>query len=186
MSWSEGWQTWEAMPGVTIEIFHAKGANASRAYALITGGIHGDEYEGPAAALEFIKQLDPTALQGSLTVVPVANPPAFAAGTRTNPDGRNLARCFPGTHGGSDTERLAHAIFHHLLEGVTHLIDLHSGGVEYIFLPVAGFYGDASSSNRSFAAPPPGGFPPRLRFPATPRVQTSEAEKPGTGAIGCL
>ena len=63
----------------------------------VLAGVHGDEYEGPVAIADLLAALDPAALAGTLIALPVANPPAFAAGTRTSPlDGLNLARCFDG------------------------------------------------------------------------------------------
>src|ERR1700685_433337 len=104
MTWQNGWQRWDAVPDVSIDVFHWTGSPMGK-NAVIIAGIHGDEYEGPAAIAEFVASLDSARLSGSLTAVPVANPPAFAAGTRTNPDGMNLARCFPGDSNGSPTER---------------------------------------------------------------------------------
>jgi hypothetical protein len=152
--------------------------------AVIIAGIHGDEYEGPAAIAEFVASLDSARLSGSLTAVPVANPPAFAAGTRTNPDGMNLARCFPGDSNGSPTERLAAALFSRLADGADYLIDLHSGGIEYVFLPVAGFYGEASPQNQSFYAARQFGLPALWQLPGTNGVLSWEASKRGTVAIG--
>jgi len=180
---SNGWQSWHPVPGVTLELFHWQGSQAGK-QALVIAGIHGDEYEGPAAIAEFVSRVDPARLCGSLTAVPVANPPAFHAGTRTNPDGMNLARCFPGNPNGCATERLAAALFSRLVPGTDYLIDLHSGGVEYLFLPVAGFYGDPSPQNRSFAAARQFGLRALWRLPETNGVLSWEASKHGVVAIG--
>ncbi len=85
---------------------------ASGPPAAVTAGVHGDEYEGVAAVGDLTNALDPVTLRGTLILVPVANPTAFAAGTRTNPeDGANLARSFPGDPDGTPTERLAAKLF---------------------------------------------------------------------------
>ena len=183
MIWQNGWQRWEAIPDVTLDVFHWTGSPTGKS-AVIIAGIHGDEYEGPAAIADFVAGLDPARLSGSLTAVPVANPPAFAAGTRTNPDGMNLARCFPGDPNGSRTERLAAALFNRLAHGADYLIDLHSGGIEYVFLPVAGFYGEASPRNRSFCAARQFGLPALWQLPETNGVLSWEASKRGAVAIG--
>jgi predicted deacylase len=183
MIWQNGWQSWEAVRSVTLDVFHWTGSPMGK-NAVIIAGIHGDEYEGPAAIAEFVASLDPARLCGSLTAVPVANPPAFAAGTRTNPDGMNLARCFPGDSKGYPTERLAAAVFNRLTHGVDYLIDLHSGGMEYVFLPVAGFYGEPSPENLSFHAARQFGLPALWQLPETPGVLSWEASKRGTVAIG--
>src|SRR5215831_13913628 len=53
--------------------------------ALLIAGVHGDEYEGVAALQNVVKEINPDRLRGTLTIVPVANPQAFYAGTRRNP-----------------------------------------------------------------------------------------------------
>ena len=183
MIWQNGWQSWEAVPGVTLDVFHWTGSPMGKK-AVIIGGIHGDEYEGPVAIAEVVASLDRARLGGSLTAVPVANPPAFLAGTRTNPDGMNLARCFPGNPDGHPTERLAAALFNRLALGVDYLIDLHSGGMEYVFLPVAGFYGKPALQNRSFCAARQFGLPALWQLPETNGVLSWEASKRGVVAIG--
>jgi predicted deacylase len=130
--------------------------------------------------------LDDKALAGSVTVAPIANPLAFAAATRTNPDdGLNLARCFPGKPDGQPTERLAAALFRTLAESADCSIDLHSGGINYLFLPVAGFYGPAEASNPSYQAARHFGLPRLWALPPTNGVLSCELWKRGTIAIGC-
>src|SRR5918994_212921 len=73
---------------------------------LAIAGVHGDEYEGMAAVREVFAALDPATMSGSLLAIPVANPLAYAARTRSTPsevDGLNLARVFPGDAGGTVT-----------------------------------------------------------------------------------
>ena len=43
----------------------------------ITGGVHGGEYFGIEAAIPFAAGLDPGAIHGQVTVVPLVNPPSF-------------------------------------------------------------------------------------------------------------
>ena len=183
MKWQNGWQQWEAMPGAMIDVFHWSSAAKGPA-ALVIAGIHGDEYEGPAAISRLAASLNTSRLRGSLTAVPVANPSAFASGTRLNPDGLNLARCFPGDIHGHPTNRLAAALFETLAAPAEFLIDLHSGGVEYLFLPVAGFYGEPSPANASFAAARGFGLPSLWKLPETTGVLSWEAARRGTVAIG--
>ena len=183
MTWQNGWQKWEALPGVELDVFHWS-TSPNGKHALVTAGIHGDEYEGPAAVIDLAAQFDPAKLHGSFTAIPIANPPAYCAGTRTNPDGLNLARCFPGNRNGQPTEQLAAALFERLAPGTDFLIDLHSGGVEYRFLPVAGFYGAASPENPSFAAAQTFGLPALWQLPQTAGVLSCEMWKAGVVTIG--
>lgn len=104
------------------------------------GGVHGDEYEGPRALIDLSRTFDPAHLAGSVVLVPVANPIAYAAGTRNIPeDGLNLNRIFPGDPNGSLGQRLAHALVHRLIAPADLAIDLHSAGVTGLMLPMTGF-----------------------------------------------
>ncbi len=157
----------------------------TRPKAVITAGIHGDEYEGMTAVRDLISKISVLNLRGSVWLIPVANPTALAAGTRLNPeDGKNLARTFPGNLAGSPTEQLAARLFEQIGDA-DYLIDLHSGGVEYEFVPVAGFYGEAKRSNCSFAAAQHFGMDALWQLPDTPGVLSYELSRRGTCVVGC-
>ena len=182
--WQPGWQVWRATPEALLHVFCA-GDAAQGPTALITAGVHGDEYEGPAALADLARKLDSSKLHGRVLLVPVVNPLARATGTRiTQEDGKNLARCFPGAEQGTVTERLAHAVYEHLLRPADFLIDLHSGGVEYRFLPVAGFYGEIADNNASLQAARIFGLPALWQLPPTDGVLSYEATRLGKTAIG--
>jgi predicted deacylase len=179
-----GWRTWQATPNTALEVFCCRGPSAGP-MALITAGVHGDEYEGPAAVFSLAQLLSPDRVRGTIIAVPVANRAAFAAGTRMNPeDGRNLARTFPGNPKGGPSEQLAAAIFGELAAPADYVIDLHSGGVEYVFLPVAGFYGEPASGNPSFQAARTFGLRALWQLPETGGVLSCEAWRRGKIVIG--
>jgi predicted deacylase len=183
-SGAAGWFEWKATVEATLDVFCCRG-ESTHPLGVITAGIHGDEYEGPAAIAELAKQLDPGSMIGSLIAVPVANPAAFRAGTRTNPeDGLNLARSFPGVDDGSPTQQLAYQLFEQLASKADVLIDLHSGGVAYSFLPVAGFYGDPGPDNISFQMARRMGIRHLWQLPATDGVLSCEVWKRGVATIG--
>ena len=155
-----------------------------------TGGIHGDEYEGPAALWRLTAMLDPARLRGRVLIVPIAHAAAFAAGTRTSPiDGLNLARIFPGDAQGTHSQRLAHALFETVVVGADVLIDCHSGGVRLAFVPVAGFY-DAGEgiapalAARSLALARCMGLPHVWCLPTRDGVLSCEAMRRGVAATG--
>src|SRR5882724_6296628 len=79
-------------------------------HLLITGGVHGDEFEPMVAIRRLMSASELTALRGQLTLVPVVNEAAFARGQRVAEDGLDLARTCPGRADGSITERIAHAL----------------------------------------------------------------------------
>src|SRR5437016_11045603 len=73
-------------------------------HVLITGGVHGDEFEPMAAIRLLMRRLRPEGLRGRVTLVPVVNEPAFRRGQRTAADQLDLARTCPGQADGSVTE----------------------------------------------------------------------------------
>ncbi|MGO7465109.1 succinylglutamate desuccinylase/aspartoacylase family protein, partial [Rhizobium ruizarguesonis] len=73
--------------------------------ALLTGGNHGDEYEGPIELFDLARKLKAEEVKGTVIIVPVMNYPAFQEGTRTSPIERgNMNRSFPGRPDGTVTE----------------------------------------------------------------------------------
>ena len=186
-----GYSGWISIPApcgaaldVELELFVCRGA-APGPVALIVAGIHGDEYEGPASIWQLVSQLDARQVSGTVLLLPVASPLAYHAGTRfTPPDGVNLARVFPGDPQGSPTERLAAFLFEEFGRRCDYLIDLHSGGVEYDFVPVAGFRGDANAANPSFQAARALGLAYLWQLPDRPGVFSREAARLGTVTIG--
>lgn len=108
---------------------------------LVTGGVHGDEFEPMVAIRRLIRRFDehPEELRGSLTLVPVVNEAAFLAGHRcAAEDGLDLARTCPGKADGSLTERTAHALSE-LIRKADLYIDLHTGGTDLAVLPLTGY-----------------------------------------------
>lgn len=104
--------------------------------ALLTGGNHGDEYEGPIALFGLTTELDINEISGRIIIIPAMNYPAFRAGRRTSPiDSGNLNRSFPGNPKGSVTEKIADYFQRKLLPMADFVIDIHSGGKTLDFLP---------------------------------------------------
>lgn len=104
--------------------------------ALIFGGNHGDEYEGPVALMKLARTLEPDQLRGRVIIVPMLNRPATAAGTRLSPlDGKNMNRAFPGRPDDTITGMIAHYVSSVLLPLADMVIDIHSGGRSAHFLP---------------------------------------------------
>lgn len=106
--------------------------------ALLTGGNHGDEYEGPIALMELAIDLKASDIEGRVIIVPALNYPAFRAGTRTSPiDRGNMNRSFPGNPSGTVTEKIADYISTVLLPETSVVLDFHSGGKTLDFIPFA-------------------------------------------------
>lgn len=111
-------------------------------HLLITGGVHGDEFE-PIAAIRRLIQIfemdDASAkLSGRLTLIPIVNESAWWRGHRCGDDGLDLARTCPGRAGGSVTEQTAYALSQTIRQA-DYYIDLHTGGTELSVYPLAGY-----------------------------------------------
>ena len=123
--------------------------------ALITGGNHGDEYEGPLAIVDFAQSAKLDDIAGTIILVPFINYPAFLAGKRTSPiDGGNMNRIFPGRPDGTVTEKIADYFQNTLLPMADAVLDFHSGGKTLEFLPLAASHvlEDKEQRNRCAAA----------------------------------
>ncbi len=107
-------------------------------HLLITGGVHGDEFEPMLALRRILSRIDPNDLSGRLTVVPVVNESAFARRDRCGDDGLDLARTCPGDPTGSITQQTAHALTS-LIREADYYIDLHTGGTTMSVFPLAGY-----------------------------------------------
>jgi len=129
---------------MTVELHqHTFQSQTDGPHLLITGGVHGDEFE-PIAAIRQLRVLlekkDPSlsGLRGRLTLVPIVNESAFLRGHRCGEDGKDLARTCPGRPDGSLTEQTAHALSQ-LIRSADYYIDLHTGGTELSVYPLCGY-----------------------------------------------
>jgi predicted deacylase len=112
---------------VEIPLFVIK--NGKGPSILFTGGIHGDEYEGPIAISRLAHSLDAGELQGRVILIPAVNIPAVLNDTRISPvDGRDLNRCFPGRPDGTFSEMLAHFLDAVILPLSDATVDVHTAG----------------------------------------------------------
>ncbi len=104
--------------------------------ALLTGGNHGDEYEGITSLMKLANTLRAEEVSGRVIIVPMMNMPAAMAGRRTSPmDGGNLNRSFPGDPDGTVTEKIADYFTRELVPLADVVLDLHSGGRTLDIIP---------------------------------------------------
>ena len=124
---------WGAVMIPITVIRHGSGSTA-----LITGGNHGDEYEGPVALVKLANALQAEDVSGCVILVPFLNTPAFRVARRTSPiDKGNLNRSFPGKPDGTVTEKIADYVQRYLLPLADYVLDIHAGGKTLNFLPFA-------------------------------------------------
>jgi len=135
-------------------------AGGSGPTVLLCGGVHGDEFEGPAALMRLLRDLQADEVSGRVIILPALNAPALMASSRVSPlDQVNLNRAFPGAADGGPTHMLAHYVETRLLPLCDAAIDLHSGGKAAVFAPcvLTTADGDLGARNmalaRAFGAP---------------------------------
>lgn len=103
---------------------------------MLSGGTHGDEYEGQAVMHALLRDLEPSAISGRLFILPALNYPAVLDGARCSPlDGGNLNRVFPGDPALGPTAALAAVIAREILPRCRYAMDLHSGGRSGVYTP---------------------------------------------------
>ena len=110
-------------------------ANGDGPTVLVSGGNHGDEYEGQVAAMRLIREIDASQVRGRIVVIPVISTQASAANTRMWPSGANFNRSFPGRPDGPPNEQLADFFTRVLFPMSDVVIDMHSGGRTAWFIP---------------------------------------------------
>ncbi len=182
-SWRGWWEIgqWE-LPALPVLAARGKYDGPT---VVVTGAVHGDEYEGPAAIYQLFAELDVAGLHGRLIGLPLVHRAAWQARSRVSPlDGHDLNRLFPGPSGqpSGPSEALAQAVFATFVQRCDVLIDLHSGGAKLVHLPLVGWYGgdaQAEALARSFDP----ALHPWLIFQRA-GVLSYEAQRAGKVAIG--
>jgi predicted deacylase len=117
---------------IVVPVVYIRNGDGQR--ALISAGVHGDEFEGQIALRNLSLELVPQEVRGSLIILPMANAPAACSATRVSPiDQLNLNRTFPGDPCGSPTSAIADAIENQLLKGCGFAYDIHSGGSSLLY-----------------------------------------------------
>jgi predicted deacylase len=156
---------------------------------LLTGGTHGDEYEGPVAFRRLLRAIEPESLRGRLIVLPYLNAPAVRAGTRVSPeDGGNLNRAYPGEPFGGPTAAIAHYVSSVLLPLADCYHDAHAGGSSLAYLPFVSVRrsGDAELDAKALAAARAYGAPNLQIWGNTtdPRLSTAESNRQKVVSLG--
>jgi N-alpha-acetyl-L-2,4-diaminobutyrate deacetylase len=121
--------------------------NGAGRTVLLTGGNHGDEYEGPIALMKLARSLEPQQVAGRVILIPALNLPAVLAGTRVSPiDQLNMNRAFPGRWDGTVTAMIADYVTRRILPICDAVLDLHAGGRTLAFVPFCGMHALADAA----------------------------------------
>ncbi len=124
---------WGVIPFPAASIKNGQGP-----VVVVSGAVHGDEYEGPIVIAELMRQIQASEVVGQLILLPTFNAPALKAGRRTSPiDHLNLNRVFPGDDHGLPTQQIARYVTDQILSRADFYLDLHAGGRTLFIQPSA-------------------------------------------------
>ncbi len=113
-------------------------ANGDGPTILLTAGTHGDEHEGQIILRRLLQDLDPSAVNGRIIILPALNYPAVLANCVISPlDDGNMNRIFPGEADGSPTSVIAHFVDSMIFPLCDAAIDIHSAGTRGRWIPCA-------------------------------------------------
>lgn len=171
------------------------GPQAVAAHGLVAfGSNHGNEYEGPVALKNLLREIETENVLGRIILIPVLNPPAFKSGTRSTvtEDGVNLNRAFVDGAGSTPalngiTHRIARFVREYIWPQVHVVLDLHSGGETLQFAPCASFHPveDEEQSRLIEETAKWFGTPAIMTYQnQTPGLLPSEAERLGKITVG--
>lgn len=112
---------------------------------LITGGIHGDEFNGVEIVRQLISKKFNKPTSGTVICIPIVNIFGFLNQSREFPDGRDLNRVFPGSTRGSLASRFAYHLMTEVVPHIDYCIDYHTGGRERFNAPQIRVIDDAET-----------------------------------------
>jgi uncharacterized protein len=138
---------------IPMHIIHGKKAGPR---ILICATLYGDEVNGIAIVDRLLNLSILKNLAGTLLCIPVMNVYGLINHSRYLPDGKDLAKSFPGSNGGSFAARLAHLFSSQILDHMTHCVNIRSGSQHIFKLPQIYFHPEdpeAKSLATSFDTP---------------------------------
>src|SRR5690606_16797933 len=110
---------------VLVPVIVVRGADPGPILGL-TAAVHGNELNGVRVIQNLLRDLDPTAMRGTVVACPVVNVPGFLANRREFTDGSDLNRVMPGTPRGPSAQVYAHRLMTRVIDRFEYLIDLHT------------------------------------------------------------
>src|SRR6266404_2454578 len=150
----------------------------------VSAGVHGGEYPAIEAVIRLGKSLDPSAIAGTVILMPVMNLPAFRKRTMfvCPVDDVNPNRVFPGDPNGSYSEQMTHALINKFVVHADAYIDLHGGDIPEALVPfVICREGSDDVANKSKEIAMAFGLPYVLTI--SKPVQPSKGHRAGAGGL---
>ncbi len=117
-------------PGTNLPVIVINGANPGPYLALFAGA-HGTEYASSVALAQLAAQVDPAELSGTLVVLPLLNVASYLQKVvHVNPIDHKGVGGYPGKADGTQSERIANAVYNQVIVKCDHLIDYHGGDLD--------------------------------------------------------
>ncbi len=114
----------------SLPVVVINGAKDGPRLALFAGA-HGTEYASSVALTQLAARVDPAELSGTLIVLPVLNVASYLQKVvHVNPIDHKGVGGYPGKAEGTQSERIAYAVYHQVIEKCDHLIDYHGGDLD--------------------------------------------------------
>ena len=117
--------------GTTVGVAVINGAKPGKVVAIVSGA-HGTEYASVVALTRLITRINPATLSGTVIVVPLLNVASFEQMTpHLNPvDKKGMNAGYPGSAGGTQTERTLALIASQVVKPADVIVDLHGGDID--------------------------------------------------------
>jgi uncharacterized protein len=113
-----------------LPVIVINGAHPGPALALISG-VHGTEYASTVALAQLAARVDPAELSGTLIVLPLLNVASYLQKVvHVNPVDQKRVGGYPGKADGTQSERIAYAVYKQVIVKCDHLIDYHGGDLD--------------------------------------------------------
>jgi uncharacterized protein len=113
-----------------LPVIVINGANAGPVLALIAGA-HGTEYASSVALAQLAARVQPSELSGTLIILPLLNVASYLQKVvHVNPIDHKGVGGYPGKADGTQSERIAYAVYNQVIVKCDHLIDYHGGDLD--------------------------------------------------------
>lgn len=140
--------------GTSLAVAVIHGAKPGKRIAFIAGS-HGTEYTSVVALTRLIARIDPKVLSGTVIVAPLLNVASFEQMTvHVNPvDKKGMNAGYPGSAGGTQTERALALVAEQIVNPSDVIVDLHGGDLDENLRPYSYWIrtGDAPQDNAALA-----------------------------------
>lgn len=110
---------------VHIPVIIARGKKAGKTIG-ITAAVHGNELNGIPVIQRLFRELDASAISGTIVGVLVVNVPSFLSKKRRFSDGTDLNHIMPGQENGNVSNVYSWRLVQKLIKQFDYLIDLHT------------------------------------------------------------